>query len=138
MRVMRMRVRVGQQLMAVPVRVRHLLQLARPVFVLVMLVVLVFMSVFENLVSVCMIVDIGAEQERAGRHPEKRHETGRAHGLTQEQPGKRCGEARRKREERPRVHNSKLAQSTDEQHDRDSIGDRSDQQHHQRSSRTRP
>ena len=68
MRVVRMRVRVRQGLVSVPVGMRHLLQLPGPMLMLMMLVVLVLVGVLQGLVGVGVNVHIGAQQERSDGH----------------------------------------------------------------------
>jgi len=118
MNVMCVCVRVSQGLVPVRVGVRHLLQLSGTVLVLVMFVVLVFVGVLEGLVRVLVLMDVGAEQERAPGHPEEGQERGRMDGLMKEDPGEHGREARREREERARVHDAQLAETPDEEHDR--------------------
>jgi len=69
MRIVSMRVRVSQGLMVVRVCVRHLLQLSGSVLVLVVFIVLVLMRVLRGSVAMLMLVNIGAEQDGAARHP---------------------------------------------------------------------
>ena len=122
--VMGVRMRVGQRLMPVPVRVRRLLQLSRLVLVLVVLVVLVLMGMLRGLMGMLVLVDIGAEQDGAARHPRQRQERGRVYGLVQEYPREHRGEPGSGRKERPRVHDTQLAQAANEKNDRESIRNR--------------
>ena len=62
MHVVRMWVRVGDGLMAMPVSMGRLLQLPRPVLVLMMLIVFVLVGVFERFMGVFMNVDIGTQE----------------------------------------------------------------------------
>ena len=66
MNVMRVRVRVGQGLVAVPMRVRHVGELLRRVLVLVVLVMVVHMGVLERLVGVHVVMNVSCEHQCAG------------------------------------------------------------------------
>ena len=98
--VMGVRMRMGQRLMPVPVRVRHLLQLSWPVLMLVVLVVRVLMRVFQGLMGMPVLVNVGAEQDCAPGHPRQCQERGRVHGLVQEYPREQRGEDEAPRNER--------------------------------------
>ena len=94
MRIMSMRVRVSRGLMVVRVCVRHLLQLSGPVLVLVVFIVLVLMRVIRGLVAMLMLVNIGAEQDGAARHPGESQERRRVYGFVEKCPRQQCREAR--------------------------------------------
>ena len=68
MRIVRMRVRMRQDLMSMPVRVWHLLRLPGPMLVLMVLVVLVLVGMLQGFVGMCVSVHIGAQQERSDGH----------------------------------------------------------------------
>src|SRR5258705_1567034 len=91
--VMGVRMRMGQRLMPVPVRVRHLLQLSWPVLMLVVLVVRVLMRVFQGLMGMPVLANVGAEQDCAPGHPRQRQGGGRVHALVEEYPREHPAEA---------------------------------------------
>ena len=86
MNVVGVRVGVSQWLVAVPMRVRNLGQLLRRVLVSVVLVVFVDVCVFERLMGVGVVVNVGGQQKRAAGHGDQREEREGVDRLTKHEP----------------------------------------------------
>ena len=96
--VVRVRVGVHEWLVPMPVGMRDLGQLFGRVLVQMVLVMFMLVCVSQVRMLVPMLVPIGRQQERAGRHRGQRDDSRHRHGLVEKHPGEDRGKSRRQRE----------------------------------------
>ena len=129
MDVVNVRVGVSQRLVAVPVRMGNLGQLLRRVLVLVVLVVFVDVRMLERLVGVGVVVNVRGEQKGAARHASQGEKRERMDWFTKHEPGEDRRDAGCQRKEGAGMHDPQLAQTPDEEHDRQPVGHGTDDEH---------